>query len=195
MTIETAAVSSRVVAEYDAIPSVFEVRSILTARRSDGGHDRYVLSERIVASPYVKDYDAVSERPREWPERFDTSSWEVFLARVGTRAVAGAAVAVRTRGLDLLEGRDDLALLWDIRVAPDVRRHGVGRALFQAAEQWALTQDCCELKIETQDVNVAACRFYAAMGCELRTVRKRAYTVCPGEAQYLWYKRLLRLQS
>ena len=88
----------------------------------------------------------------------------------------------------MLEGRDDLAVLWDIRVAPPFRRTGVGRHLFDAVETWARPQGCRELKIETQDVNVAACRFYAAMGCELRVVRPGAYPEHPEETQMLWYK-------
>lgn len=47
---------------------------------------------------------------------------------------------------------------------------------------------CRELKVETQDTNVRACRFYAAMGCALRAVEENAYLACPGEAQYLYYK-------
>ena len=81
-----------------------------------------------------------------------------------------------------------MALLWDIRVAPALRGRGIGRSLFAAAEAVAVAHGCQELKVETQNVNVAACRFYAAMGCELRVVRENAYPECPGEAQFLWYK-------
>jgi hypothetical protein len=51
-----------------------------------------------------------------------------------------------------------------------------------------MAQGCRELKVETQNVNVAACRFYAALGCELRFAREEAYPECPGEAQFLWYR-------
>lgn len=81
-------------------------------------------------------------------------------------------------------------LLWDIRVAPDRRGQGIGRALFHAAEEWALARGYRELKVETQNINVPACRFYAALGCRLRVVREEAYPTCPGEAQFLWYKAL-----
>jgi GNAT superfamily N-acetyltransferase len=99
-------------------------------------------------------------------------------------------VAVGTAALDLLEGRSDLAVLWDIRVMPAVRGHGFGRGLFEAAEAWARARGCRELKVETQNVNVPACRFYAALGCELRLVQEDAYPQCPGEVQLLWYKAL-----
>ena len=46
------------------------------------------------------------------------------------------------------------------------------------------------MKIETQDVNVSACRFYAAMGCELGAINRGVYTSLPDETQFLWYKKL-----
>ena len=72
----------------------------------------------------------------------------------------------------MLEGRHDLAVLWDIRVAPSSRRRGVGAALFCAATEWAAATGYQELKVETQNVNVAACRFYGRHGCELCEQRR-----------------------
>ena len=89
-------------------------------------------------------------------------------------------------GLDLLEGRDDLAALWDIRVAPSRRRCGAGGALFAAAVSWAAAAGCRQIKIETQNVNVAACRFYARNGCILRAVNRGIYPAFPEEIQMLW---------
>jgi GNAT superfamily N-acetyltransferase len=190
MMIEMAGVSSELMAEYAAIPIAFDVTSVLSAKASSGRS--FLLTESAVVHPYVKDYDAVSERPRKWATRFDTSPWALFLARIEGRGIGGATVAFRTSGLDMLEGRTDLAVLWDIRVAPPFRGRGVGRGLFAAAEAWAIAQGCRDLKVETQNVNVAACRFYAALGCQLRIVREEAYPPFPGEAQFLWYKTLPR---
>jgi GNAT superfamily N-acetyltransferase len=90
----------------------------------------------------------------------------------------------------MLEGRSDVAVLWDIRVVPSMRRHGVGSALFQAVEAWASAGGCRQLKVETQNINMAACWFYARQGCELRAVRRGAYPEFPEEIQLLWYKDL-----
>jgi GNAT superfamily N-acetyltransferase len=60
--------------------------------------------------------------------------------------------------------RSDLAVLWDIRVQPERRGRGVGKALFYASVDWACRRGCRQLKVETQNVNVAACRFYASQG-------------------------------
>jgi ribosomal protein S18 acetylase RimI-like enzyme len=90
----------------------------------------------------------------------------------------------------MLEGRDDLAVLWDLRVAPEARGRGVGSALFREVEAWARTRGCRELKVETQNVNVAACRFYAHMGCSLGALNSHAYPEVPDEVQLLWYRSL-----
>jgi GNAT superfamily N-acetyltransferase len=89
----------------------------------------------------------------------------------------------------MLEGRRDLSVLWDIRVAPDARGRGVGSALFERVEAWALAQRCRQLRVETQNINVPACGFYARHGCELRAAHP-AYPDLPNEIQLLWYKDL-----
>jgi GNAT superfamily N-acetyltransferase len=188
MRIDTAGIPSQLLVEYAAIPIAFEAASVLAAEQDA---DRsFVLTERRLDSPYVKDYDAIGDRPLDWAARFDTSQWALFVVRAEGRNLGGATVAFGTRGLDMLEDRSDLAVLWDIRVALASRGQGVGRALFETAETWALARGCRELKVETQNINVPACRFYAALGCQLRVVRDDAYPQCPGEAQFLWYKTL-----
>lgn len=189
MTVESAPVTATHLAEYARLSIAFRVESVLSARPVPGAAS-LALEECAVAVPYIKDYDAISERPADWPQHFDTSHWRLVLARIAGQCVGAAAVAMATPGVQFLEGRTDLALLWDIRVDPVHRGHGVGRRLFATAGSVALSANCVELKVETQNTNVAACRFYSAMGCSLRTIREHAYPTCPGEAQYLWHKAL-----
>jgi GNAT superfamily N-acetyltransferase len=95
--------------------------------------------------------------------------------------------------VNLLEGRQDLAVLWDIRVRPDARGLGIGTALFRHAAAWARSKGCRQMKIETQNVNVPACRFYAHMGCELGMVHRFGYAAIPAvadEAMLFWYLKL-----
>ncbi|MDB5034262.1 MAG: acetyl-transferase [Chlorobi bacterium] len=178
--------------EYASIPIAFTVGTVLDVTVEDDGAPRFVLSERRISQPYLKDYDAIGgEHPGTWEERFDLSSWGMIAAyRAGMR-VGGAVIAFNTAGVDMLEGRDDLAVLWDIRVAPDARGTGVGSALFRAVEQWAVARSCGEIKVETQNINVPACRFYARQGCVLRKIDREAYAGLPDEVQLLWYKDLL----
>jgi GNAT superfamily N-acetyltransferase len=99
-------------------------------------------------------------------------------------------VAFDTPTVEMLEGRRDLAVLWDIRVAPEARGQGVGAALFGAAAAWAAARGCRQLKVETQNVNVPACRFYASQGCVLAAIHRFAYPGLPHEVQLLWYRDL-----
>lgn len=176
--------------EYARIPISFLVSRVHDV--SAGGGRGFVLAERAVESPWVKDYDAIAgEGPLTWPGRFDLSHWGVFAAWLSGRRVGGAAVAFRSPGLEILEGRDDLAVLWDIRVSPDARGRGVGSGLVLAAESWARARGCRQLKVETQNINIAACRFYEGRGFALRAVDPRAYPAFPEETQLLWYKDLV----
>jgi len=101
-----------------------------------------------------------------------------------------ATVAFDTPGLTMLEGRRDLSVLSDIRVAPNARGNGIGSALFEKVEAWARAHSCRQLKVETQNINVPACGFYARHGCELRAIHRAAYPDLPEEIQLLWYKDL-----
>ena len=86
----------------------------------------------------------------------------------------GAVIAFNTIDRPMLQGRKNLAALWDIRVAPHLRGHGIGSTLFQAAEAWAAARGCRQLKVETQNNNVVACRFQPLS-------RKRARGVTVGK--------------
>jgi GNAT superfamily N-acetyltransferase len=176
------------VAELSRIPIAFLVQSRLEIEKGDGGH--FTFAERPVDPPYLKDYDALgSGGPAAWATRFDLTGWGLMVAVKDGTWIGSAVVAAGAAGLDLLEGRVDLGLLWDLRVAPAHRGRGVGSALFGAAETWAAARGCTELKVETQDINVPACRLYEARGCRLRAIDRAAY---PGldEVQMLWYRAL-----
>lgn len=190
MGVEVTEESAAALSDYARVPIAFEVRHVLYVEERTSGLGGLTLSERALAVPYVKDYDAADGGPEQWPSQFDVSRWGFFAARSGGRRVGGAAVAFGTDGVEMLEGRADLAVLWDLRVAPEARGHGVGAALFGAAEAWAAARECRQLKVETQTVNVPACRFYARMGCVLGGVHRFAYPELPDEAQLLWYKAL-----
>ena len=172
-------------AEHAAIPIAFRVDRVLDVARAG---ERLILMEREVAPGYVKDYDAV-ENPLGWV-RFDMSKWGLIAAYVGRQRVGGAIVAFDTPGIAMLEDRHDLAVLWDLRVSPDYRRSGIGTRLFDAVVAWARARECAELKVETQNINVPACRFYERQGCVLRAANRLVYPARPDEVQLLYFKSL-----
>ena len=179
--------------EYARVPIKFTVDRVMDVTSDNDGGRSFAMSERRLQVPYEKDYDAIAgEGPLEWGRRFDLSNWALSTARVRNVIVGGAAVAFDTPGLKMLDGRRELAVLWDIRVGPDARHQGVGSALFQMVEDWARQRGCRQLRIETQNTNVQACRFYERQGCQLREIHRAAYPELPEEIQLLWYKDLPR---
>jgi GNAT superfamily N-acetyltransferase len=169
--------------EHASISIAFLVERILAVSLTDGGLGGVRLLEAPVASPWTKDYDAIKgEGPTRWPKRFDISTWGLLAAYDVDSRIGGAVVAL---GLEL-----DRAILWDLRVHPEYRSLGVGSALFRAVEEWSRSKGCRSLKIETQNVNLVASRFYVRMGCELGAIDRFAYPDLPDETQLLWVKDL-----
>ncbi len=191
LDIQEEALTLAALAEYAAIPIAFMVDRILEVRLIDGGLGGMSFRETAVTDPYVQDYDEIeAAAPTRWPGRFDISGWGLICARQDGARAGGAVIAVSTPGLNMLADRDDMAVLWDIRVSPRERGAGIGSALFQAAGDWAAARGCRWLKIETQNINVPACRFYLKMGCTLGAIDRFAYPGQPGEVQLLWWKAL-----
>lgn len=171
--------------DYEQISIAYEVRSrvLLEPLLSTGK-----IVEQPV-EPWVKDYDA-GEKPSSLADLVDVSHWVVLHAEEEGRTVGSAIVAWNSEQFDMLEGRLDLAILVDLRVDPSFRGRGIGRALFESAADWARRKGCTELRVETQDVNVPACRFYQAMGCVLCRAQERAYAPANEETMLLWSLRL-----
>ena len=67
------------------------------------------------------------------------------------------AEGCRTRNVAYLEG-------WYVR--PAARGHGVGRALIQATERWALSRGCAELASDAESDNDTSRRAHRALGFE-----------------------------
>ena len=160
--------------EYRSVPIRFEVKSVLEPVLLNYGLGEILMRETPVEKPYIKDYDSYEETPLDWPKKFDVSKLVFLLAIMnGVTAVCAAAVAFDTTGVFMLEARKNLAVLWDIRVRPEAR--GVGIMLFRYAANWSRVQGCTQMKIETQNVNVPACRFYQRMGATLGEIHRFGY--------------------
>ena len=63
-------------ASYTGVPIRFLVESVYEVDILNNGVAGFMLVERRVPEPYVKDYDGdESHRPTAWIAIFDTSSW------------------------------------------------------------------------------------------------------------------------
>jgi GNAT superfamily N-acetyltransferase len=182
--------------EVAKVSIAFTVKTVLEVEAVDGGLGGLLLRETRLAAPYLKDYDTLDEGGvLGWTRQFDMRNWGFLLAYLENELAGAAVVAHNTPGVHMLEERLDLAVLWDIRVQPNRRGQGLGPALFKASADWACRRGCRTLKIETQNVNVPACRFYRRMGCTLGAIHRHAYAAQPAvahESMLLWYLSLDR---
>jgi len=187
MSVEIRSEDHRSLAAYATIPIAFEIREALS--RPTLGLIAGPLESHPVARAYVKGYDALPRNhPLDWPSRFDVRRAHFLAAYLGARRVGGAVVIVDPADATRLGSEPSLALLWDLRVAPDVRRRGIGHALLTIAESHSRATLSHGLVVETQDVNVPACRFYAGAGYALTRITPSAYPTLPDEMQLVWTK-------
>ncbi len=70
--------------------------------------------------------------------------------------------------LVLRKNWNGFAYIEDIIVDVPFRRNGIGRALINRAEEWARSHNLAGIMLETQDNNIAACKFYENCGFQLR---------------------------
>ena len=111
--------------KYALVPITFQVTSVYEVLGTS--QDGFQLFEKALSIPQIKNHDELEgEGPANWRLIFNVSKWAFFLAEIQGKLAGAATVAFDTPEVDMLEGRRDLATLWDIRVYPEVRNNGVG---------------------------------------------------------------------
>jgi GNAT superfamily N-acetyltransferase len=176
---------------YSEIGSFLTVESLLQPERIDNGLGGIKLHEKKVDIPYIKDYDTHrGEGPTRWLKRFDMSNWGIFMAFEDDKHIGGAIVAPGAYVGDI-DSR--YTQLFDIRLLPEKRRKGAGTLLLQTVADWSRQLGYTHLKIETQNTNVPACRFYSKQGAVLGNIDEHAYIGYPEaehEVRLVWYLEL-----
>ncbi len=172
--------------DYASVPIAFTTTTVLKVKWIANGLGGVRMVEAPLDQPLTKDFDE-DEPVTHWRRFGNISHWGIFAAFSDEHRVGGAVVAHNSPGIHMLEGREDLAVLWDLRVHPSVRRSGVGTRLLDRAIQCARASGCSFLKVESQNTNPAACRFYAKRGLHLGGLRRGVYPEYPDEVQLLWY--------
>jgi ribosomal protein S18 acetylase RimI-like enzyme len=189
MEIESAPLNLESITEYEKIPIRFKVRSKINITRFGSGLNGIDFKEEKVNPSYIKDYD-LNEKPEAWLKIFNVKNWRLFISRENNQYVGGAIVVYKTPELHMLDGRTDLSIIWDIRVHPDYRRCGFGTRLFAETVKWSRQKGCRQLKIETQNINVPACKFYVNQGCHLGEINFHKYfnsKSSADEIMLVWY--------
>ena len=107
----------------------------------------------------------------------------------GEKPVGAVTLAGTTPNLYMLGGMKDACVLWDIRVDDKYKHQGIGQKLFDQVKKVAIADGYKKMIIESQNINVAACRFYRKQGAVIAKIDTNAYCSEPGlenEVQLIW---------
>ncbi len=171
--------------KYGNIPFKYITDIILKLEKIDNGFGGLLLSPQKLH--YEKDF---GNRVSHWEEMFDLTNWKIFGAYDEGTLIAGCVIATKTDNVNMLENRDDLVVLWDLRVAEQYKHQGIGQNLFNMAKKFAIENNFSQLKVECQNTNYSAVRFYHKQGMVLSAINEYAYKDCPNEVQLIWYLNL-----
>jgi streptothricin acetyltransferase len=139
--------------------------------------DKTVRYEIVPVPRFTKRH----EQDHDYATYVDVPDKTAFLAYVCGQ-IAGQIV--------LRRNWNGYAYVEDIVVDARFRKRGVGKALIARAKQWAKERNLAGFVLETQDVNVGACRFYASCGFELRGFDTHLYSGLDSgtdEVALYWY--------
>lgn len=173
---------------YDEVSMNVDVHSEYKVKRINDGLGGFLLEE-VQVQPYVKDL-SIYERASEYEKQFDIANWRFYMAFDGEKPVGAMTVAGTTDGLNMLYGRKDACVLWDIRVADTYKHKGIGQKLLDMGVAGAKRDGYRQMIIECQNNNVPACKFYLKQGAVLSKVDMYAYYLEPeirDEIQFVWY--------
>ena len=173
---------------YDKVSMNVNVHSEYKVKRINNGLGGFVFEE-VSVEPYIKDL-SIYERATEYEKEFDITNWRFYMAFDDNIPVGAMTVAGKTEGLNMLYGRDDACVLWDIRVADAHKHNGIGQKLMDMGILNARTDGYHQMIIECQNNNVPACKFYQKQGAVLSKIDMYAYYLEPevrNEIQFIWY--------
>lgn len=173
---------------YDKISMNVDVRSEYRVKRINNGLGGLALEE-VPVEPYIKDL-SIYERAIDYEKEFDITNWRFYMAFDGDILVGAMTVAGKTKGLNMLYGREDACVLWDIRVADTYKHNGIGQKLIDIGIVNAKKDGYQQMIIECQNNNVPACKFYQKQGAVLSKIDMYAYYLEPvirDEIQFIWY--------
>ncbi|MGZ9585683.1 GNAT family N-acetyltransferase [Paenibacillus marinisediminis] len=140
-------------------------------------NDTWTYTEEIYSEPYEKQY-ANDDIDISYIEKQDRA---VFLYYNDDKCVGQIRLRSHWNGYVFIE---------DIAVAQEWRHKGVGTSLLEKAAEWAKQNQHIGLMLETQDVNLSACRFYAKNKFIIGAVDTMLYSNFPtaNERAIFWYR-------
>ena len=174
--------------KYDEVSQNVDISSEYIVRRIDSGLGGFVFEE-VKVEPHIKDLSKY-EKAMEFEQMFDISNWRFYMAFDDETPIGAMTIAGPTEKMDMIGGRTDACVLWDIRISDKYKHMGIGQRLFNLGLENAKNDGYKLMIIECQNNNVPACRFYKKQGALLSKIDMHAYDSEPGcenEVQFIWY--------
>jgi len=170
--------------KYDEISFYYETTKKYDIEKIDKGLSGFNI-KLVDVEFFRKEFDA---KTSNWINYFgDLSNWKTYVAYDNNKLIGGCVIATKTPECNMLENREDLAVLWDIRVEKEYQKKGIGQELFNLGLKFCKENGFSQLKIECQNTNPVAVNFYHKQGAELCAINEYAYIDAPNETQMLWY--------
>lgn len=174
--------------------SMIEIKALDPFNLSDAGQcdGMFLVDNKLVLSVEndIIHYTIASTPPYEKQYPSEETDWSQYIANPD-KAVFLAYIEERIAGQIILSHHwNHYAYIDDIVVDRKSRRLGVGRALLEQAKQWAMKSQRTGVMLETQNVNVGACRLYEKCGFELAGFDRHLYhgqNINPVEIALYWY--------
>ncbi|MFW9914028.1 MAG: GNAT family N-acetyltransferase [Candidatus Thorarchaeota archaeon] len=169
-------ISSENLNDFYRIDNSFKVSSVIELSMVQG-EIQYEVKE--VAESWEKKYDEI--RDFDPASVIDSETAVIFLAYIEDE-IAGKIV--------LKKHWNNFAHIEDIAVDRSFRRQGIGKQLLHRAIRWAREKNFPGISLETQDVNVGACRLYESCGFHIGGFDKSLYKAIDkskDEVAIYWY--------
>ncbi|HTY09222.1 MAG TPA: GNAT family N-acetyltransferase [Candidatus Edwardsbacteria bacterium] len=141
-------------------------------------HDDAISYQVVTVPTFTKRYPP---EPVDHSSYIDSNDKAIFIAYAG-RCPAGQ--------IRLCRYWNRYGYIEDVAVAAEFRRKGIGERLVRRAVEWAKARQLPGVMLETQNINVAACRLYQRCGFTLGGFDRFLYRgLDPGteEIALYWY--------
>ncbi|MBG9917366.1 streptothricin acetyltransferase [Bacillus sonorensis] len=116
---------------------------------------------------YEKPYESKYEENEDFDEYIDSEDSVVFLYYVGETCLGH----IKLHTIEEIK----YASIDKLFVSNSHRGKGIGTALLNRAKEWAINKGTKGFMLETQDVNLLACRFYLKNGFVIGSVDNMIY--------------------
>lgn len=141
-------------------------------------NNTWSFKEVLFQEPYIKSYDLEVIKL----DHYISSSDRTILYAINKDCVIGQ-IAIR-------KNWNKFCYIDDLAVKASERHKGIASSLIDHAQDWAQKNNLKGFMLETQDVNLAACRLYIKKGFVLGSLDTMLYNNfdSKGERALIWYK-------